>query len=240
VKILAVSFDLDDTLWPVLPALLEAEQSVDRWLREHHPDVAKAWPVDAIRALRERIAAENQHLSHDFSSLRRLTMQHAFNACGIAQAPVEEIWSIYFAARNRVELYPDALAALERIVARLPVASITNGNADLTTIGLQHLFREQVSASAAGIAKPDVRIFRSASERLGVPLENILHVGDDPGLDVIGARDAGMRTAWLNREGAVWPFADELRADLEFAQMTPLADWLDDHLGKETSTKPVD
>lgn len=240
-RILAVSLDLDDTLWPVLPALIEAEQCVDRWLRQHHPTVAEQWPVAALRELRDRIAAENQHLSHDFGAQRKLTMQHAFATCGISDAPIDEAWRVFYAARNNVALYPDALAALERIVARVPVVSITNGNADLNTIGLGHLFREQVSAATAGVAKPDVRIFVDASKRLAIPVEHILHVGDDPGLDVIGAREAGMPSVWLNRTGAAWPFADHQRADLEFTDMTELADWLDSHLdGGTLSNKPAD
>ena len=118
----AVSLDLDDTLWPVLPALIEAEHCVDRWLQQHHPDVASAWPIEAMRELREQIARDNTHLSHDFSEQRRLTIRHAFAACGIDDAPVDETWRIYFAARNNVELYPDSLAALERIVERVPLA----------------------------------------------------------------------------------------------------------------------
>jgi putative hydrolase of the HAD superfamily len=240
-RICAVSLDLDDTLWPVLPALIEAEQCIDRWLRQHHPAVAERWPVAALRELRDRIAAENLHLSHDFGAQRKLTMQHAFAACGIHDAPVDEAWRVFYAARNNVALYPDSLAALERIVARVPVVSITNGNADLDTIGLGHLFREQISAAGTGVAKPDVRIFAHASTRLAIPVENILHVGDDPGLDVIGAREAGMHSVWLNRTGAAWPFAEHQRADFEFATMTALADWLDAHLDDGTLiTRPAD
>ncbi len=116
----AVSLDLDDTLWPVLPALIEADRCVDRWLRQHHPDVANAWPIEAMRELRDKVSRENTHLSHDFSEQRRLTIRHAFAACGIDDAPVDELWRIYFAARNNVELYPDTLPALERIAERVP------------------------------------------------------------------------------------------------------------------------
>mgnify|MGYP000346730830 CR=1 FL=1 len=32
-----------------------------------------------------------------------------------------------------------------------------------------------------------------------------LHVGDHPECDVDGANNAGLRTAWVNRDGAEWP-----------------------------------
>lgn len=221
----AVSLDLDDTLWPVLPALIEAEHCVDRWLKQHHPDVASAWPIEAMRELRDKVARENTHLSHDFSEQRRITIREAFAACGIDDAPVDALWQIYFAARNNVELYPDSLAALERIAHRVPIVSISNGNADLEIIGLHHLFHTRLNAAGVGVPKPDAKIFLAAAEALGVEPGDILHVGDDPLLDVVGARDAGLKTVWLNRTGATWSHGPA--PDFEFPDMTHLADWID-------------
>ncbi|RCS28836.1 HAD family hydrolase [Rhodanobacter denitrificans] len=225
----ALTLDLDDTLWPVLPALERADQAVDAWLRQHHPEVARAWPIAAMRELRMQVAAERLDLAHDFTRQRQLTLQQAFAACGVDDAPVRALWEIYFAARNRVELYPDSLPALERITARWPLASLTNGNADLQRIGIHAHFAHHVCARDSGVAKPDPRIFLVAAERLGVAPEQILHVGDDPAMDIAGARDAGLRTAWINRDGRPWP--DELGPppQLDLRNLTELADWLDAH-----------
>lgn len=228
----AVTLDLDDTLWPVLPALIEAEHCVDRWLQQHHPSVASAWPIEAMRELRDQIARDNTHLSHDFSEQRRLTIRHAFASCGIHDAPVDELWRIYFAARNNVELYPDTLPALERIVHHVPIASISNGNADLEIIGLHHLFHTRLNAAGVGVPKPDARIFLAAAEALGVAPGDIWHVGDDPLLDVVGARDAGLRTVWLNRTGETW--SDGPAPDMEFPDMMSLADWIEASFSTES------
>lgn len=225
--ILALTLDLDDTLWPVLPALQRADQAVDAWLRQHHPDVARAWPIAAMRELRDQVAAERLDLAHDFTSQRQLTMQHAFAACGIPAAPIEALWEIYFAARNSVELYPDSLPALQRITARWPLASLTNGNADLQRIGIHTHFAHHICARDSGVAKPDPRIFLAAAELLGVAPDQILHVGDDPEMDVVGARDAGLRTAWINRDDQPWPGKLGAPPELDLRDMTALADWLD-------------
>ncbi|WEN16926.1 HAD family hydrolase [Rhodanobacter sp. AS-Z3] len=225
--ILALTLDLDDTLWPVLPALEHADQAVDAWLQQHHPDVAQAWPITAMRELRARVASERLDLAHDFTTQRQLTLQHAFASCGVDDAPIEVLWEIYFAARNRVELYPDSLPALQRITARWPLASLTNGNADLGRIGLDAHFVHHICARDSGIAKPDPRIFLSAAERLGVLPQQILHVGDDPLMDMAGARDAGLRTAWINRDGIAWPDALGAAPELDLRDMTALADWLE-------------
>jgi putative hydrolase of the HAD superfamily len=226
-RIRAVTLDLDDTLWPVLPALERADHELDAYLRQHHPDVARAWPIPAMRALRAQVAQERADLAHDFTAQRHLTMQRAFAACGLEEAPLDVLWDIYFTARNSVELYADSLPALRRITATHPVASLTNGNADLDMIGIRAHFAHHICARDTGVAKPDPRIFAAAAERLGVAPEEILHVGDDPVLDVVGARDAGLRTAWINRARAPWP--DELGAppDLDLPDMTALAEWLE-------------
>lgn len=226
-RILALTLDLDDTLWPVLPALECADRELDAYLRTHHPQVAARWPISAMRQLRAQVAAERQDLAHDFTTQRHLTMRRAFAACGLDEAPVEALWEVYAAARNRVELYADALPALERITARWPVASLTNGNADLERIGLQHHFRCHVCARDTGVGKPDARIFQLAAQRVGVAPAQILHVGDDVLLDVCGARDAGLRTAWINRARSPWPPELGAAPDLDLPDLAALADWLD-------------
>ena len=226
-RILALTLDLDDTLWPVQPALVRADLAVDAWLQQHYPDVARAWPITAMRELRNQVASERLDLAHDFTTQRQLTLQHAFAACGISPAPVDALWEIYFAARNSVELYPDSLPALRRITACWPLASLTNGNADLQRIGIHAHFTHHICARDSGVAKPDPRIFRAAAERLGVAPAQILHVGDDPAMDMVGAREAGLRTAWINRAGAPWPLELGPAPELDLRDMNALADWLE-------------
>ena len=228
-RIRAITLDLDDTLWPVQPALERADHELDAYLRQHHPEVALAWPIPALRALRAQVANERRDLAHDFTTQRHLTMQQAFAACGIAEAPLQALWEVYFRGRNSVELYPDALPALTRIAAKWPLASLTNGNADLQMIGIHTHFSQQITARDCGEAKPAQRIFALAAEKLGVPLAQILHVGDDPELDVVGAHAAGMRTAWINRAGAPWPSSLGTPPELDLRDLGALADWLDAH-----------
>lgn len=118
------------------------------------------------------------------------------------------------------------LIALLRRDARTPVAALSNGNADLRTIGLASLFHSQVHAREHGAAKPEASIFLAACERLGVAPGEVLHVGDHPELDARGAMRAGLRACWLDRGDHAWP-DDAPRADLEFSTLTALADWLE-------------
>mgnify|MGYP002759387818 FL=1 len=230
----AITLDLDDTLWPFAPIGARIERVLDDWLREHSPATADMFPVDRMRAVREDIFLAHPQYKHDLSRLRRMTLEHALRESGADMALLEPAYETFYAARNQVEYYPDALAALERIAARLPVAAVTNGNADLQRIGLTHLFKHQIHSREHGAAKPEASIFHAACDLLDVPPTEVLHVGDHIEMDVVGALRAGLRSCWINRpedhDGTpqAWPH-DALRPDLEFATLTALADWLDAH-----------
>jgi putative hydrolase of the HAD superfamily len=204
-RIRAITFDLDDTLWPIAPAMLHAEQRLHAWLQAHCPRSAQNYPIEAMRTLRDRIAEENPQLAHDFTAQRRLSLQTALLPHGYDECHVDGAFAAFYAARNQVQCYVDALPGLQRLAARYPLAAISNGNADLAAIGLDHLFRFSLRASDFGAAKPAPAIFHAACAQLDLRPDEVLHVGDDPALDVVGAHRAGLRCAWLNRTPSSWP-----------------------------------
>ena len=224
----AVTLDLDDTLWPFAPIGARIEHKLHAWMEEHSPQTAARFPIEEMRALRECVVAEHPQHAHDLSLLRRLTIERALRDSGGDVELAEAAYAIFYAERNRVDFYPDALNALQRIAARVPVAALSNGNADLTAIGIDHHFRFALGAREHGAAKPDAGIFHAACARLGVPAAQVLHVGDDIEMDVVGAARAGLRSCWLNRLAADWPHAD-VRPDLHFSSLAQLADWLEAH-----------
>ena len=222
----ALSLDLDDTLWPIWPLIERAELALDAFLRERCPRTAQRFPIHRMRRLREEVAAEHPHLVHDFTQQRLISLQLALERSGDDVSRADEAFEAFFASRNQVDFYPDALAALARLSARWPVAALTNGNADLARIGIDGHFRCFISARDQGHAKPDTPIFLATCERLGLEPAQVLHIGDDPLLDVMGARRAGLRSCWINRKRESWPLGLP-RPDLEFATLAGLADWLD-------------
>jgi putative hydrolase of the HAD superfamily len=225
---LALSLDLDDTLWPIWPSIERAELALDAFLREHCPRTAQHYPVHKMRRLREQIAAQHPQYAHDFTHQRKLSLLHALGECGDSEHHAEAAFETFQVARNQVDFYPDVMPALARLSARLPLAALTNGNADLGRIGIQGHFQVFVSAREQGHAKPDTPIFTATCERLGLAPAQVLHIGDDPLLDVMGARRAGMPSCWINRTKERWP-AGLPRPDLEFATLAGVADWLDQH-----------
>lgn len=222
----AITLDLDDTLWPFAPIGARIDQVLYEWMLQHSPATAAMYPVAAMRELRERSFHDNPQLHHDLSALRRLTLSEALQKSGADLALVEPAYEAFYAARNQVEFYPDALDALARIAAKVPVAALSNGNADLQRIGVDHHFSFQLGSREHGAAKPAPSIFHAACERLGVPPAQVLHVGDHAEMDVAGAIQAGLRGCWINRDAHSWNHPS-LQPDLQFDTLTGLAHWLD-------------
>jgi HAD superfamily hydrolase (TIGR01549 family) len=202
----AISLDLDDTLWPVGPVIAAAEQALLEWLRARYPEAARGHDVVSMRAMRMRLAAQFPERSHDLTFLRRHALAAQFAAAGYAESLCEEALEVFLAARNRVEFYDDVRPALARLRADYRLFAVSNGNADLHRCGIGELFDGHVTAISAGAAKPDARIFAALVEMAGTRAAEIMHVGDDPVADVLGARQAGMQSVWLNRGGMRdWP-----------------------------------
>ena len=227
-RIAAITLDLDDTLWPFAPIGARVEQVLHDWLEAHCPRTARLFPITGMRQLRDRLNDAHPHLVHDFSTMRRMTLEHAMRAAGDDPAMADAAFEAFFVERNRVDFHPEVPAALAELAALRPLAALSNGNADLARIGIDALFRFQLGAKDFNRGKPDPAIFLAACERLGAEPAQVLHVGDHPEQDVLGAQRAGLRCAWINRERAPWPFA-EPRPDLEFADLAALAAWLRAH-----------
>jgi FMN hydrolase / 5-amino-6-(5-phospho-D-ribitylamino)uracil phosphatase len=200
-----LSFDLDDTLWPVAPVLSAAEDAMLSWLTEQHPEIMRGQSLASLRALRAKIAQRFPNRGHDMSFLRHRALTEMFAAAGHPVAHADEAFEVFYAERNRVKLYDEVAASLTRLSQRYRLFALSNGNADLQRCGIAHWFEGHITAISAGAAKPDARIFIRLLDEAGVEAAQVLHIGDDPHLDVIGAAQAGMQSAWLNRDARTWP-----------------------------------
>ncbi|MBF6631438.1 MAG: HAD family hydrolase [Comamonas sp.] len=205
-QIRAITLDLDDTLWPIWPTIVRAEAALLLWLKEHAPLSAKMFPTtEALRQVRLLVEREHPDLRHNLMALRTESIRYALRQAGEAENLAIPAFEIFFAERQRVQLFEDALPALEFLAARWPVVAITNGNADLQRVGIGRFFQDCWNVERAGVPKPDARIFHQAANAANVAPDQVLHVGDDAKLDVRAARDAGMHAVWLNRSGIDWP-----------------------------------
>ena len=110
------------------------------------------------------------------------------------------------------QLYDDVWQTIRKsrevlipLVSRYPTALVSNfyGNMPmvLREFQLDRLFLHVVESAAVGIRKPDPTIFRLAIERLGIPPQKILVVGDSMKNDILPAKQCGCQTCWLKGDG---------------------------------------
>jgi putative hydrolase of the HAD superfamily len=178
--------------------------------------------IENMRAARQRVALEHPQMQHDFTFLRKQALRDHARLAGYQEVLAEEAFEVFNQARNQIDLYDDVLPGLALLSGCYRLATASNGNADLRKIGIAHWFERSVAAREVGALKPDARIFRRVVDGTDLQMAEVLYVGDDPALDVEGARNAGMRTAWMNRNNEPWPDT-LLPADLTVTSLTELA-----------------
>ncbi|HKU23204.1 MAG TPA: haloacid dehalogenase type II [Terriglobales bacterium] len=122
--------------------------------------------------------------------------------------------------------FPDTVAALQKLKTRYQLAIISNTDDDLfvgTAPHLQVKFDQVITAQQARAYKPSLAPFRLALERLGLPREQVLHVGQSVYHDVVPAKSLGLATVLVRRRGFGATRAATEKPDLEVADMESLA-----------------
>ena len=143
----------------------------------------------------------------DFDQVTADGLSHACRALGLACT-----------AQTRAELkrayqtlqpFDDALAALRALRAMRPrpqLAILSNGTPQMLSAVVKHNQLDMVldhvlSADAAGVFKPDPRVYQLAADRLHVAPDRIGFVSSN-GWDAAGAKAFGFTVFWVNRAHA--------------------------------------
>jgi len=101
-------------------------------------------------------------------------------------------------------LFDDVLSTLKELKEQgFTLGLLTNLPSGIDTIcenlGVKPYLDFTVTSAEAGADKPNPAIFRLALERAGVSAKEAIHVGDQYGLDIVGARELGIRPILLDR-----------------------------------------
>ena len=120
--------------------------------------------------------------------------------------------------------YAEVAEVMEALRGRYRLAILSNADGDflhacLARNGLE--FDVVVSSEVAQALKPDPAIFAYLAGVLGLERHQILYVGDSPMPDIVGARQAGVLVAWLNRSGRPLP-EDMPEPDLQVGSLRDL------------------
>lgn len=216
-----IGFDLDDTLWDIIPVMIRAERILDSWLKENVVELK--YTVTEMRQLRNEVLDIHPELAHKITELRRLIIQRAMTISGISNNRVEllskQAIDVFLTARNQITLFEGAEDILSTLSDHYTICALSNGNADIKRLGLEHLFDFAYSAEQVGGSKPSHHLFSAALEHTNLAAEEMIYIGDDPLLDVDAAMDRGIHSIWMDR-GTKSP--GERKADKIITHITQL------------------
>ena len=102
---------------------------------------------------------------------------------------------------EKLRPFPEVPEALARLRQRYRLIVLSNGDPDMLEAAKQHhgiAFDDVISVAAANAFKPHVATYTKAAEIAGVRMDEVLFVANHA-FDCIGAKSAGMRTAFIDR-----------------------------------------
>jgi putative hydrolase of the HAD superfamily len=217
--------------------LKDAVRRVARRLFRAHPVVAahdgnfdiSSW--EALTSSFEGDDAEMRQLREWTPEFRCEVWNEALAENGIADPLLADQLSILYPLerRARYKPYPDVKPCLDSLKDNYRLGLVTNGPGDLQHQkidrgGLKGCFGAAVISREVGVKKPDQRIFAIALDRLGVTASDSVFIGDMPKTDIIGARAAGLKAIWLNRDNV--PRPDSIVPDRTIRSLSELPDAL--------------
>ena len=110
----------------------------------------------------------------------------------------------YFATKDPWYIFPDVIPCLRNWQEQgIQLGVISNFdtrlNQVLKSLDLEKFFTSITISSVAGFAKPDQNIFEIALKKHQFIAQQAWHIGDSLIEDYQGAKNAGIRSFWLNR-----------------------------------------
>ena len=136
---------------------------------------------------------------------------------------------IHFVIENTV-LYSGVEDLLISLKDKYKLAIVTNGlkeaqRARLDKVGISKYFDVIVVSDEIGFAKPDKGYFDFVHKEIGeIDKEKVLLIGDNPNSDILGAKDFGYKSCWINANEK----QTEIVADYEITSVLHLPKVLSD------------
>ena len=200
----AISFDGDQTLWDFKAVMHHSLEWVLRELETLNHTAASRLDVPKMITIRNRVAGE---LKGKVTNLEQVRLEAFKQTLGDVDCPDDALAShlnaVYLKHRfEDIRPYDDVLPALQELKKRFRLGLLSNGNSYPDRCGLEGLFDFIVFSQDCGYEKPDPEFYRFALETANCPADRLLHIGDSIENDVMGARDCGIASVWLNRDGS--------------------------------------
>ncbi len=203
-----IIFDLDRTLWDFDANSAEALHLIfdgrslqsrgvpglDVFLKTYHQINDGLW--DDYR--KGKTSRESLSLNRFLYTLRAFGVDDVQLASEIAEEYVKR-------TSEMTKLFPYTHEALSYLRPHYALHVLTNGFSDvqykkLDRSGLRDYFTHIITSEEAGAMKPSPYIFKYALQKIKAGSVDCLMVGDDPDVDLRGARNCGMDQMFVNRD----------------------------------------
>ena len=205
----AVTFDLDDTLWPLYDVIMNSHKLSNDWLIEKHPQMEGILFSSKEREMWKMLIKAEPSLANRLSELRKKVIETLLVENGVdlssASKDSEEASEIFLDERHKVTYFDNVLEVLKKLKGSFKLGVLTNGNASIKTLGIDHLFDFYLNAEMVNDSKPGAKMFEEAMSITKLKPNEICHVGDHPINDVQGALNVGFKAIWLNALDNSWP-----------------------------------
>lgn len=166
------------------------------------------------------------HREHTpYREIGHRAVAHVMDRAGISYTMDEVHWLV--AQIETLRPFPEVPAALARLKKRYRLAVLSNGDPDMLEAAKAHHgipFDAVISVAVANAFKPHVATYTKAAEIVGTRMDEILFVANHP-FDCIGAKSAGMRTAFIDRRRRPFGITPH-QPDIVVGTITELADAL--------------
>ena len=140
------------------------------------------------------------HREHtSYREIGHRSVAHVMERAGIAHTMDEVRYLV--GEIEKLKPFPEVPAALARLRTRYKLVVLSNGDPDMLEAARSHHkvpFDRLISVAEANSFKPHVATYTRAAELLGLPVDQVLFVANHA-FDCIGAKSAGMRTAFIDR-----------------------------------------
>ena len=205
----AVTFDLDDTLWPLYDVIMNSHKLSNDWLIKKHPQMEGILFSSKEREMWQTLIKDEPSLANRLSELRKKVIETLLIENGVdlssASEDSEEAFEIFLDERHKVTYFDNVLEVLKKLKSNFKLGVLTNRNASIKTLGIDHLFDFYLNAEMVNDSKPGAKMFEEAMSITKLKANEICHVGDHPINDVHGALNVGFKAIWLNALDNSWP-----------------------------------
>ena len=209
----AVTFDLDDTLWPLYDVIMNSHKLSNDWLIERHPQMDGILFSKKEREMWQTLIKAEPSLANRLSELRKKVIETLLLENGVESSVAlkdsEEAFKIFLDERHKVTYFDHVLEVLKKLKETYQLGVLTNGNASIKTLGIDHLFDFYLNAEMVNDSKPGAKMFEEAMSITKLKANEICHVGDHPVNDIEGALNVGFKAIWLNALENSWPDGQE-------------------------------